>query len=95
MNSKHASYVGKREGRPAGEQLSQDIHQVTLDLYAAAMSSVRSWRTFVGERLAAAAEEIVGVFEETLSVYEEEVSRQRRLLDVVLKPEIRLHRTGV
>ncbi|XP_033182041.1 zinc finger and SCAN domain-containing protein 12-like [Anabas testudineus] len=57
------------------------------------MSSVRSWRTFVSERLAAAAEEIVGVFEETLSVYEEEVSRQRRLLDVVLKPEIRLHRT--
>lgn len=49
----------------------------------------------MNERLAAAAEEIVGLFEQTMSVYEEEIARQRRVLDVVLKPEIRLHRTGL
>ncbi|XP_029915831.1 zinc finger protein 235-like isoform X7 [Myripristis murdjan] len=59
---------------------------------SAEMSSVQTLRTFVNQRLTAAAEEICGVFEQTLLVYEEEIERQRRLLDVVLKPEIRLHR---
>ncbi|XP_051279885.1 zinc finger protein 135-like [Dicentrarchus labrax] len=57
------------------------------------MSSVHCLREFVNERLTAAAEEIFRVFEKTLSVYEEEIVRQRRLLDVVRKPEIKLHRT--
>ncbi|XP_029915834.1 zinc finger protein 558-like [Myripristis murdjan] len=56
------------------------------------MSTVQSLRTFVNQRLTAAAEEICGVFEQTLVVYEEEIERQRRLLDIVLKPEIKLHR---
>ncbi|XP_037113909.1 zinc finger protein 554-like isoform X2 [Syngnathus acus] len=43
-------------------------------------------RTFVNERLTAAAEEIFGVFEKTIAAYEEEMDRQRRLLDVVCKP---------
>ncbi|XP_029915833.1 zinc finger protein 501-like [Myripristis murdjan] len=59
---------------------------------SAEMSAVQSLRTFVNQRLTAAAEEICGVFEQTLLVYEEEIERQRRLLDIVLKPEIRLHR---
>ncbi|GLD50647.1 zinc finger protein 124-like isoform X1 [Lates japonicus] len=33
------------------------------------------------------------VFEQTIVEYEEEIDRQRRLLDIVWKPEIRLHRT--
>ena len=47
-----------------------------------------------------AAEEIVSVFEETVAVYEDrmerldwseqEISRQRRLLDAVMKPELQL-----
>ncbi|XP_037330063.2 zinc finger and SCAN domain-containing protein 2-like isoform X2 [Pungitius pungitius] len=56
-------------------------------------------RALLTERLAAAAEEIVGLFEETVAEYEEraerserEICRQRRLLDAVLKPEVRLHR---
>ncbi|XP_078141502.1 uncharacterized protein LOC139928056 [Centroberyx gerrardi] len=57
------------------------------------MSTVQSLRTFVNERLTAAAEEILGVFEKTIVVYEEEIGRQRRLLDFVLNPEIKLHRT--
>uniref|UniRef100_UPI003AB09661 uncharacterized protein n=1 Tax=Centroberyx gerrardi TaxID=166262 RepID=UPI003AB09661 len=57
------------------------------------MSTVQCLRTFVNERLTAAAEEILGVFEKTIEVYEEEIDRQRRLLDIVLKPEIKLHRT--
>uniref|UniRef100_A0A3B4T686 C2H2-type domain-containing protein n=1 Tax=Seriola dumerili TaxID=41447 RepID=A0A3B4T686_SERDU len=57
------------------------------------MSSVHCLKNFVSERLTAAAEEIFGVIEKTLSVYEKEIVRQRRLLDVVLKPEIKLQRT--
>ncbi|KAM8760718.1 uncharacterized protein AB9X84_008698 [Acanthopagrus schlegelii] len=56
------------------------------------MSSVECLRDFVSERLTAAAEEIFGVFIKTIVEYEEEISRQRRLLDGVLKPEIKLHR---
>ncbi|XP_054467621.1 zinc finger protein OZF-like [Anoplopoma fimbria] len=56
------------------------------------MSSVESLREFVTERLTAAAQEIFGVFEKTIFQYEEEVDRQRRLLDVVWKPAIKLHR---
>ncbi|XP_049435206.1 uncharacterized protein LOC125890554 isoform X5 [Epinephelus fuscoguttatus] len=49
-------------------------------------------REFVNERLTAAAQEILGVFKSTIVKYEEELDRQRRLLAVVLKPRIRLHR---
>merc|ERR1711976_327233 len=55
------------------------------------MSSVESLREFVNERLTAAAEEIFRVFKQTIVEYEEEIDRQRRLLDIVWKPEIKLH----
>ncbi|XP_049434522.1 zinc finger protein 112-like isoform X27 [Epinephelus fuscoguttatus] len=57
------------------------------------MCSVESLREFVNERLTAAAEEILGAFQRSIVEYEEEIDRQRRLLDMVLKPEIKLHRT--
>jgi len=60
----------------------------------ATMSSVDFLREFVNERLSAAAEEIFGVFQKTIVNYEEEIRRQRRLLDVVLKPEINIYRIG-
>ncbi|KAM9821762.1 uncharacterized protein ACBT44_007226 isoform 3-T3 [Syngnathus typhle] len=52
-------------------------------------------RTFVNERLTAAAEEIFGVFEKTIAAYEEELERQRqrRLLDVVCRPSGHSHIT--
>ncbi|XP_039658372.1 uncharacterized protein LOC120560194 isoform X1 [Perca fluviatilis] len=56
------------------------------------MSSVECLREFVTERLTAAAEEIFRVVEKTIVEYEEEIARQRRLLDGVWRPEIRLHR---
>ncbi|XP_038590113.1 golgin subfamily A member 6-like protein 6 isoform X10 [Micropterus salmoides] len=56
------------------------------------MSSVESLKEFVNERLTAAAEEIFRVFKNTIVEYEEEIVRQRRLLDIVWKPEIKLHR---
>ncbi|XP_069026120.1 zinc finger protein 501-like [Embiotoca jacksoni] len=59
------------------------------------MSSVQHFREFINDRLTAAAEEIFGVFAETVVRYEEEIDRQRKLLDIVLKPEIKLHRTDV
>ncbi|XP_059192784.1 zinc finger protein 879-like [Centropristis striata] len=56
------------------------------------MSSVDSFKEFVNERLTTAAEEIFGVFIKTIVEYEEEIDRQRRLLDIVWKPELQLHR---
>nr|XP_040050659.1 gastrula zinc finger protein xFG20-1-like isoform X2 [Gasterosteus aculeatus aculeatus] len=56
------------------------------------MSSVEGLREFVNERLSAAAEEIFGVFKRTIVEYQEEIDRQRGLLAVLLKPEVRLHR---
>ncbi len=53
------------------------------------MSSVVSFREFVNERLTAAAEEIFEVFKQTVMKYEEEIDHQRKLLDIVCKPEIR------
>ncbi|XP_045902460.1 zinc finger protein 233-like [Micropterus dolomieu] len=50
------------------------------------------FREFVSERLTAAAEEIFSVFKNTIVEYEEEIDRQRRLLDIIWKPEIKLHR---
>uniref|UniRef100_A0A3P9MP30 C2H2-type domain-containing protein n=2 Tax=Oryzias latipes TaxID=8090 RepID=A0A3P9MP30_ORYLA len=52
------------------------------------MSSVQSLREFISERLTAAAEEICTHFEGTIVQFEAELSRQRRLLDIVLKPQI-------
>ena len=64
-------------------------------------AQVPALRALLTERLTAAADEIVAVFEETVAVYEErmerserEIYRQRRLLDAVMKPELRLHRVG-
>nr|XP_020481032.1 zinc finger protein with KRAB and SCAN domains 1-like [Monopterus albus] len=54
------------------------------------MSSVQRLREFVTERLTAAAEEIFGGFEKIIVQYEEEIGRQRRLLDIVWKPEVKL-----
>ncbi|KAK9526599.1 hypothetical protein VZT92_015288 [Zoarces viviparus] len=66
------------------------------------MSKVQMLRCFVNQRLTAAAEEIFGVFERTIAEYEEELSRskeeierQRKLLDAVFIPQLRLHRADV
>ncbi|XP_061593469.1 zinc finger protein 664-like [Cololabis saira] len=59
------------------------------------MSSSGSLREFISQRLTAAAEEIFTEFEKTIVQYEEEIDRQRRLLDITWKPEIKLHRTDL
>ncbi|XP_037537343.1 uncharacterized protein LOC119414321 [Nematolebias whitei] len=59
------------------------------------MSSVVLLREFIGERLSAAASEIFSEFEKTILRYEEELDRQRRLLDVSWKPELKLHRVDL
>lgn len=66
------------------------------------VSEIHVLRMWVNERLAAVAEEILRIFEKTIAEYEDKVSRseqencrQRKLLDVVLKPEIKLHRAGL
>ncbi|XP_022614593.1 uncharacterized protein LOC111231663 isoform X2 [Seriola dumerili] len=57
------------------------------------MSSLQYFVEFVNERLTAAVEEIFEVFEKIIVESEEEVGRLQRLLDIALKPEIKLHRT--
>ncbi|XP_030002759.1 gastrula zinc finger protein XlCGF57.1-like [Sphaeramia orbicularis] len=56
-------------------------------------------RAMLTERLTAAAEEIIALFAETVAEYEgrveqseREICRQRRLLEAVLMPQVRLHR---
>ncbi len=63
------------------------------------MSKVQLLRALVNQRLTAAAEEIIGLFERTIAEYEEELcrskeenERQRKLLDAVFSPRVRLHR---
>ena len=58
-------------------------------------------RALLTEQLTAAAEEIFGLLEKTVAEYEEkvhrserEICRQRKLLDMLLKPEVQLHRAG-
>lgn len=58
------------------------------------MSSVEYLREFINRRLAAAAEEIFGVFRKTIVEYEEEINRQRRLLKIVCKSEMNFPVTG-
>ncbi|XP_078797520.1 uncharacterized protein LOC144989196 isoform X2 [Oryzias latipes] len=56
------------------------------------MSSLQSLRELISQRLAAAAEEICRLCEGTIvQQYEEELCRQRRLLDVIWKPQLQLH----
>ncbi|XP_056880108.1 uncharacterized protein LOC130520393 isoform X2 [Takifugu flavidus] len=57
------------------------------------MSSVECLRTFVMERLTVAAEEIFRVFQQKLDGCEEELDYQRRLVESVWRPQIKLHRT--
>ncbi|CAB1448933.1 unnamed protein product [Pleuronectes platessa] len=64
-------------------------------------AQVPALRARLTERLTTAAEEIVAVFEEAVVEYEDrverserEICRQRRLLDAVMKPEVRLHRAA-
>nr|XP_057928182.1 gastrula zinc finger protein XlCGF57.1-like isoform X2 [Doryrhamphus excisus] len=65
------------------------------------MCKVQILRALMEQRLNAAVEEILGLFERTIAEYEDELSRtkeeterQRQLLDAVLKPQVRLHRSG-
>ncbi|XP_034026871.1 zinc finger protein 250-like [Thalassophryne amazonica] len=51
------------------------------------MFSSQSLRNFINERLCAVADEIFGVFEQTLVVFEEEILRQRRVIDMVYRPD--------
>ncbi|XP_049458493.1 zinc finger protein Xfin-like isoform X1 [Epinephelus fuscoguttatus] len=66
------------------------------------MCKVQMLRALVKQRLTAAAEEIFGLFERTIAEYEEQLcrskeenERQRKLLDAVYNPQLRLHRAEV
>ncbi|XP_029597334.1 uncharacterized protein LOC115179753 isoform X2 [Salmo trutta] len=65
------------------------------------MSKLQLLNVFVTERLSAAAVEIFGVVQKTLAEYQEEIFRSaeendrlRREMDMIIKSEIQLYRTG-
>lgn len=67
-----------------------------------ASTTLQSFNVFLTERLTAAAVDIYGFVEKTIIDYQDEVYRTKlenqrlqRLLDLVYKPEIRLHRAGM
>ncbi|XP_056277809.1 zinc finger protein 250-like [Pseudoliparis swirei] len=81
------------------ERLGAAAEDVLLRLEEAEEAAEVSAQALLTERLAAAAEEIVGLLEETVAEHEQraeraerEVCRQRRLLEAVLKPDVRLQR---
>ena len=101
--------VPKPEKHEASKQAWKDTHSPQSSralVYRAEeklskMSEAEVLRGFVTERLAAAAQEILAVVERTLAGYEEEatgfrqeIDRQRRQLEVLLQPEIKLESTG-
>lgn len=51
-------------------------------------------RLVLTERLAAAAERIVGLLEREVEEYRRQLERKSRLLEAVLSPVVRLNRTG-
>lgn len=51
-------------------------------------------RLVLTERLAAAAELIVGLLEREVEEYRRQLERQSRILEAVLSPVVRLNRTG-
>lgn len=50
--------------------------------------------SFKRRLLTAARDDLIGHFDLAISEYEKEISRQQKLLDVVLKPELKLQRAG-
>ena len=65
------------------------------------MALLQMMKSLVNKRLSAAAEEIFGRVGRILTEYEDEalaleqdIDRKRRLLDMILQPEIKLHRAG-
>ncbi|XP_041657768.1 zinc finger protein 32-like [Cheilinus undulatus] len=59
------------------------------------MFSTENLRSFIMDRLTAAAEDIFVVFQRTIVEYEEKIDRQRRLLDITGKTHVDSHRIDV
>lgn len=79
----------KRKVRKFRQLRSQSVYILDVTMYP-----VQSMRRFVCDRLTAAAQEILGAFEKRVEEYESEIARQRRLLDTVFTPEIKLQDKG-
>eukprot|EP00064_Thunnus_orientalis_P019224 superscaffoldBa00004717_g19339 len=90
-------HIGRAQGEP-GICLSSESFTASVIRSAEVMRRQVTFpqqclRELMNQRLTAAAEEIFTVFQKTIVEFEEEIDRQRKLLDIVWKPEIRLHRT--
>ncbi|XP_033493694.2 uncharacterized protein LOC117264012 [Epinephelus lanceolatus] len=103
--SQQSSQVQRTEeegggAEPPASSSADEQQQLQMDLTK--MCKVQMLRALVKQRLTAAAEEIFGLFERTIAEYEEQLcrskeenERQRKLLDAVYNPQLRLHRAEV
>lgn len=89
------------------QQLRVSVHEQVIAVAEDVLEQLKkaskpaALRALLTERLTAAAQEIVGLFEEALIEYQdrvrrsqEQICRQEKLLDAVLKPEVRLRRAN-
>ncbi|XP_029940608.1 uncharacterized protein LOC115382828 isoform X2 [Salarias fasciatus] len=90
-NLKTGSFV-KQEEHEAPHIKEEDLVETTVP-GGESENSLDSVRDLTTQRLTAAAGEIFTEFERTILQYKEEVERQRRLLEIISNPQIRLHRT--
>ena len=65
------------------------------------MSNLEVFKDFISQRLTTAVFEIFRAAEKSFAEFEEEISRSKeesarlqRLLDIVIQPEIKIHRAG-
>ncbi|XP_029972415.1 zinc finger and SCAN domain-containing protein 31-like [Salarias fasciatus] len=72
----------------------EDIIEVTVT-DGESDDSLDSVRDLTTQRLTAAAVEIFTMFEQTIVQYKKDIARQNRLLEITLKPQIKLHRTEI
>lgn len=59
------------------------------------MSSVGSFRERLKQRMSAVGDDLCSALEETTVRYEAQIEQQRKMLDVIWKPEVKLYRIGV
>lgn len=56
------------------------------------MSSVGSFRERLKQRMSAVGDDLCSALEETTVRYEAQIEQQRKMLDVIWKPEVKLYR---
>ncbi|XP_029957487.1 oocyte zinc finger protein XlCOF22-like [Salarias fasciatus] len=90
-NQKTSSSVEQEEHEAPHIKEEEDLVEMSVT-DGGSEDSHQSARDSTIQRLTAAAVEIFTVFQQTIVQYQEKIDRRHKLLEVILKPEIKLHR---